>query len=180
MFIDLLAGRKGTAFFIASKTCKKYGTWSFVNRWQYNSGLPSLYVFTFRNNSLDAPFSGNSCVLGIYFLVGFRSSRSCATRRFPRSHPLPITPVRVWLRRGGLFFFSARGWRTPALRPLAGSGGLRRFRPSGTRGRCKAADCRAPARAARLLALPQPPPPPAGGSAVGSSSADGRSAPKAC
>lgn len=63
MFIDLLAGKKGIVFFVASRSYKKDGTGSFVNRWKYNSDLYSLYIFIFWDNLLDAPFSGNSCVL---------------------------------------------------------------------------------------------------------------------
>lgn len=89
MFISLLAGKKGIVFFVASKSYKKDGTWSFVNRWKYNSDLYSLYIFIFRDNLLDAPFSGNSCVVGLYFLVEFCSSVAlCDLMLFPQLRSL--------------------------------------------------------------------------------------------
>lgn len=148
MFIDLLAGRKGTAFFIASKTCKKYGTWSFVNRWQYNSGLPSLYVFTFRNNSLDAPFSGNSCVVGIYFLVGFRSRDAHARLgAFPAVTLFPLHPCACGSAEVGCFSFRRGAGGHPRCAPSLGAAG------------CGASAPAAPGGAARpRIAAPRPAP----------------------
>lgn len=160
MFIDLLAGRKGIAFFIASKNRKKYGTWSFVNRWQYNSGLPSLYIFMFWNNSLDAPFSGNSCVVGFYFLVGFRSSDAHARLgAFPAVPLFPLHPCACDSAAVGFFRRGADGpppWAPSLGAAGGGGGGRRRFRTIGTRGRCKAADCGSRCSPSLFLLLPAP------------------------
>lgn len=56
-----------------------------MNRWKYNSDLPSLYIFIFWDNSPDYPSQGTSCFAGLHFLVGFRWSDSlCGLVLFPQ------------------------------------------------------------------------------------------------
>lgn len=59
----------------------------------------------FWNNSLDAPFSGNSCVAGFYFLVGFRSSDARARLgAFPAVTLPPLHPCACVSAEAGGFF----------------------------------------------------------------------------
>lgn len=56
-----------------------------VNRWKYNSDLPSLYIFIFWDNLPDYPSQGASCFAGLYFPVGFLSSDAlCSLAHFPQ------------------------------------------------------------------------------------------------
>lgn len=117
-----------------------------MNRWKYNSDLPSLYIFIFWDNLLDYPFSGNQLFCrfifpgGILFerrLVQFSSFPTVNAPRIKCVHVCGCPEGAGYPGRGD----PGRGDPEPRVGVSpAGSAERLRFLGRSSRGRCRAGD----------------------------------------